>query len=171
MTSASASGQAFRTAQGSRSIGLSKSVGSDKSDITVFRISDGKFAVQERSVNGELKRSHVAVNSRDALCVRDNWKKEGIQRNMSYTNDDARSSRNPQMPSRTHQSEDGDVLIRTTRGRDHQGKESYLIQKTNTKTGKIERTTASSATEATQKHDRFLQDEYQTGKKFREIKV
>jgi hypothetical protein len=171
LISASATGQTFNTAQGSRAMALSKRFCSDQSDITVFRTSEGKFAVQERSGNGEVKRSHVAASTRDALNIRDDWKTEGVGRNVSYSNDDLHSPGSHQIPSRTHQSEDGDVQITTTKGRDHHGKESYLIEKTNTKTRKTERTTASSSTDAKQKHNRFLQDEDQAGRKFREIKI
>ena len=171
LISASATGQTFDTAQGSLAVALSKSLGSDQSDITVFRTSNGKFAVQERSGNGEVKRSHIAANTRGALGIRDDWKKEGVCRNVNYSNDDLGFAKNPQIRSRSHRSEDGDVLITTTTGLDHHGKESYLIEKTNTKTGKTERETASSSSDATKKHNQHLQGEYQIGRKFREIKI
>lgn len=171
LISASATGQTFNSTHGSRAVALCKSFGSDQSTITAYRTADNKLAVQERSGNGEVKRSHVATNTRDALGLRDDWKKEGVGRNVSYSNEDLHSAKDPQVLSRTQQSEDGDVLLTTRKGRDHHGKESYLIEKTNTKTGKTERATASTETEAIRKHNQFLQDEYQTGRKFREIKI
>lgn len=170
MTGASGNGRTFSTAEGAGAAALNKSAGSDQSGITVYRTAEGKFAVQERSGNGDLKRSHVAENARDALNVRDDWKKEGMKNDVSYSNHDLRSPGAPQMPERTHQSNDGEVLITTRKGQDYQGKESYLVEKMNTKTGEVERSTASGAPEAEQKHDHFVQDEFQSGRKFTEIK-
>jgi hypothetical protein len=165
-----ASGNGFTTAEGTGAV-LNKSAGSNQSSIAIYRTTEGIFSVQERSENGDLKRSYVAGNAREALGVRDDWKKEGSKCGVSYSSHDLRTPEAGQVPARTHQSNDGDVLITTKKGQDDYGKESYLIEKTNTKSGAAERTVASSASESEEKHNRFIEDENQIGRKFTEIRV